>query len=167
MIENLVHCLVDFVVPPRCAGCDAPVRYPRLWCVECAESVAHVPQQPIPYTEQGYRVTSPFVYGGPVANAVHRFKYSNRPELASALAAPVAERLLLAGPPKSILIPVPSTPERIVERGYNQSALLALAIGSLTGLVRLPLGLKRISLRPTKWVRTEHTACNKSRVPLR
>ena len=119
MITTLCHRVIDFVIPPRCAGCDVPVCHPRLWCTECADSVARLSQKPIPHTEQGYRVISPFVYGGPVANAVHRFKYSNRPELARALAAPIAERLLLANLPKCVLVPVPSTPERIVERGYN------------------------------------------------
>jgi ComF family protein len=148
VITTLCHRVIDFVIPPRCAGCDAPVRHPRLWCTECADSVALLSQQPIPSTEQGYRVISPFVYGGPVANAVHRFKYSNRPELARALAVPVAERLLLANLPTFVLVPVPSTPERIVERGYNQSALLSAALGSLTGCPSLPLALRRVHFAP-------------------
>jgi ComF family protein len=83
-----------------------------------------------------------------VAAAVHRFKYSHRPELAQRLAKPVAERLRIENSQKCILVPVPSTPERIVERGYNQSALLASSIASLTGLVCLPLALKRVHFAP-------------------
>ncbi len=35
-----------------------------------------------------------------------------------------------------------------MERGYNQSALLALAMATLTGLVCLPLALRRVHFAP-------------------
>jgi len=149
MLATFVHRAIDFVVPPSCAGCDAPVRHPRLWCLECADSVAPLPQRPFPCTEQGYRVICPFAYGGPVANAIHRLKFTRRPELAGILASPVVEKLrTLELLHDSLLVPVPSTLERIVERGYNQSALLALAIARKASLKCLPLALERTHFAP-------------------
>jgi ComF family protein len=101
------------------------------------------------HTEQGLRIVSPFAYGGPVASAIHRLKFSNRPELARTLARPVAERILMLAPlPDAVLVPVPSTPARIVERGYNQSALLALAIARKLSLKCRPLALERTHFAP-------------------
>ena len=50
--------------------------------------------------------------------------------------------------PDALLVPVPSTPARIVERGYNQSALLALAIRRILGIECLPLALTRTHFAP-------------------
>jgi ComF family protein len=98
---------------------------------------------------QGHRVLAPFSYIGPVAQAIHRLKYNNRPELARSLCQPMAKLLLRAEiRPGSVLVPVPATPSRIVERGYNQSALLARALSQHAGLVCRPTGLKRTHFAP-------------------
>ncbi len=43
---------------------------------------------------------------------------------------------------------MPATAERIVERGYNQAALLALALSRKTGLDYRPTALKRTHFAP-------------------
>ena len=59
------------------------------------------------------------------------FKYRNRPWLAQAL----AEILLPLVPTEAeIIIPVPLHPNRLRQRGFNQSALLAQALAELTAL---------------------------------
>ena len=67
-----------------------------------------------------------FVYGGAIAQAITRLKFERRPDVARPLAAALrrAARALAADPP-DVVIPVPLHPRRLVERGYNQSALLA------------------------------------------
>ncbi len=97
------------------------------------------------FTAQGHRVLSPFAYAGPVAKAIHRLKFNNRPELALSLGRRLATEVLLARVPQdSVLVPVPSTPSRIVERGYNQSALLASALSRKAGLRCLPTAIERV-----------------------
>jgi len=96
-------------------------------------------------TVQGHRLISVFAYGGPVANTIHRLKYKNRPELALGLGRRLAREVTLAKLPQdSVIVPVPATAERIVERGYNQAALLASAIARNTEFCCRPTALKRI-----------------------
>ncbi len=71
---------------------------------------------------------------GLVRDAVHRFKYGNlraaAPELGELLAGYLAAHPI-AG---DVLAPVPLHPRRLRSRGYNQSELLAVELGKLTGL---------------------------------
>ncbi len=74
------------------------------------------------------------LYGGAVADALQRFKYGDRPDLARPLGALLRRTLgeanqtapgatpRLAG---DLVVPVPLHPRRLAERGYNQAALLA------------------------------------------
>jgi ComF family protein len=62
-----------------------------------------------------------------VAVALRRFKYEDRPDLAAALGS-LAQRALREQRPGAkfdLVVPVPLHPRRLVERGYNQAALLA------------------------------------------
>ena len=47
-----------------------------------------------------------------------------------------------------MLVPVPSTPSRIVERGYNHSALPASALSRKAGLRCLPTAIERVHSAP-------------------
>jgi len=67
------------------------------------------------------------LYEGALRSAIHRLKYSGRPELARPLAAFMAGRL---GPPffppqVDLILPVPLHRKRLRERGFNQALLLA------------------------------------------
>lgn len=63
--------------------------------------------------------------------AIHRLKFAG----AWDLALPLGERLAtLPLPPLDLLVPVPLHPERYRERGYNQAALIAAALGQAAGL---------------------------------
>jgi ComF family protein len=76
-------------------------------------------------------------------------KFSNRPELAHSLGQRLATEVILARVPSdAIVVPVPTTPERIVERGYNQSTLLATALARKAGLRCLATALKRNHFAP-------------------
>jgi len=101
------------------------------------------------FTPQGHLVLAPFSYEGPVAQAIHRLKFSNRPELAQPLGQRLATEVLCAHIANdSVIVPVPATPDRIVERGYNQSALLATALARKAGLTCLPTALRRNHFAP-------------------
>lgn len=91
------------------------------------------------------RHVAAFVYGGAIAEAITRFKFEKRPDLARPLAAALRRvgRVMSADPP-DIVVPVPLHPRRLVERGFNQSALLASPIARDLGARFLPTGLVRI-----------------------
>jgi ComF family protein len=84
-------------------------------------------------------------YEGALARAVRRFKYDPRPELASRFAHELSKKRselpLEAG---CVLVPVPLAARRLVERGFNQSALVASSLARLLGCAHSPRLLERI-----------------------
>jgi ComF family protein len=83
-------------------------------------------------------------YAGPVQHAIHRFKFCNRAELAHRLGRDVARAIKpMVLPRDSILVPVPLTAHRLVERGYNQSALLARSVAHHLQYEHSPCALVR------------------------
>ncbi|MFZ5891730.1 MAG: ComF family protein [Myxococcota bacterium] len=116
------------VAPARCVGCNEISRAP--FCAECEPNAP----QPIADEIEGRPLLAAGIYAGPLAAGIRRFKYVPQPDLAARLAALLtapAERMRL---PKSTLwVPVPLHYARLVERGFNQSALLARALARTTG----------------------------------
>jgi len=85
-----------------------------------------------------------------IADALRRLKFDDRPDLAAPLASTFAPLLplLLAHKPQ-VVVPVPLHPARLVERGYNQAALLARALARWIDTPLAPLALRR-SLRTSR-----------------
>ena len=132
-----------FLGPPRCAACDSPVARLAVFCAPCASTVQ-------PAEDAGDGAIAAFVYGGAIADAITRFKYSARPDLARPLAdllwRAVAAR---AGLLRSCaVVAVPLHPARLAERGFNQSALLARPVSRRLGAPFLPLALARVRDTP-------------------
>jgi ComF family protein len=126
-MRNLLEALLDVVAPRRCPGCGEVCA--KSWCDTCGE--------PEPLPEAGFVAGVPVfvagVYTGALAKAITRFKYEPRPELAvplGRLLVPIARELAL--PEDAVWAPVPLHFERLVERGFNQSALLARELARAT-----------------------------------
>jgi ComF family protein len=123
------------LAPDVCAGCDEPVSMLTAFCPACALTLVRAP--PLPRAEPP--LVAPFLYGGALAQAISRFKYQGRPELARPLSAALvrAARAAQAGLGRvDVVLPVPLHPSRLAVRGYNQAALLA---GPLARMLRVPL----------------------------
>lgn len=107
------------VCPPWCARCGQPG--PRFGpCRLCA---AWVPAL------EGVR--SAVWLDDPARRAVHALKYGGLPRVAADLADVMAR--VLPAPPAgagAALVPIPLAPRRLARRGYNQSAVLARALGT-------------------------------------
>ncbi len=164
MIGNWCARCLDFLIPLGCAGCDAPVCSAAIWCAHCVAELQSFDVQVPQLTDAGRCLVAAYVYAGPVKHAIHRFKFCNRPELARRLGMQVAHALQgLPLPPGTILVPVPLTAQRLVERGYNQAALLAGTIARQTGLRQRPQALRRLNaaahqVGANKAVRAEQVA---------
>lgn len=117
-------CLPHFLWP-HCVRCGCPCVRPL--CVACRkepliEAARH----------DGCPIwgLSPYRLGGklsPCAELIHRLKYAEQTCSAASLGWALARHW-----PKALsnarVVPVPLHPERLVERGYNQSALLSRAL---------------------------------------
>ena len=125
--------LGDLVAPLRCAACDEKLRTRSLLCRCCADTVERWrgPDDPWAYAR----------FGGALAQALRRLKYGARPDLGESIGQVVAAAL----PPCDIdlVVPVPVPYCRLVERGYNQAALIARPIATRLGRRLEPLALWR------------------------
>lgn len=73
-----------------------------------------------------------FDYAGPAATLVRRLKYSSQSYLAKGMSAYlVAQLLRFNWPTPDILVPAPMTFTHLIQRGYNQSQLLAIEMGKI------------------------------------
>lgn len=121
------------LVPPRCAGCDAPGSWLCAVCrAECDERTAGAGRLVL---------RAAGTYEDPLRRAIHRCKYQGEraltKELGGLVAAVVAGDLAL-GVRLDAVVPVPLHAERARARGYDQAALLAAVVARRAGLPILP-----------------------------
>jgi ComF family protein len=143
--------IADAFFPPRCEACgellalgDAPTPSLPL-CVVCAptlETMAHACERCGQSGTEGDcaacdrraplwdRAQAAYVYGGAVADVLHRFKYGDHPALARPLAARLAR---LPVDEVDVVLHVPLSQQRRRSRTYDQALLLARELARLRG----------------------------------
>jgi len=132
---------LDLALPPTCAGCN---REGTPLCKECRPSIdvrlGAVPGVPIglpgdiPAPLLQLEWCAPFT--GVTRRALHHLKYTGERRLATPLGEAIAKRWQVAGVGGDVLVPVPASPDRVRERGYDQALLLARVAGRQ---LRLPV----------------------------
>jgi ComF family protein len=130
---------IDFTSYPSCAICSHPFEYDMGEKTLCAVCIATPP----PY-RKAYSV---FKYNEHSKKLIHRFKYNDQIHAAPHFAAWLARAAADALKEADMLVPVPLHRYRLWKRRYNQSALLANALGKIT---QVPVGLELL-------LRTKHT----------
>ncbi len=99
----------------RCVHCFSLLEEKKMLCENCA-------QQKAPYK----RVASVFEYLSPAGSLVKALKYQSRVDFAKTLAAfMVIQFEQLGWPRPELIVPAPQTWLRSLERGFNQSKLIA------------------------------------------
>jgi ComF family protein len=132
----------ELVAPTRCAACEERVGPRVLFCEACGASV-------LPPTDRGRTHDAVFEYGGAVATAIARFKYAGRSDLAGRFSGIMAARAhVLAPPGVDLVVPVPLHPWRLVERGFDQAALLSAPIARQIGVEHGARALLRTRATP-------------------
>ncbi len=108
--------------PPYCIRCGLPINAGIL-CSRCSRSSLSIDC-----------IRSPFLYQGLAREAIQQLKYKRLKALAEPLAGLLADYLHANQLSVDVLVAVPLHSRRLRERGYNQSALLAIELGQLAGL---------------------------------
>lgn len=154
--------LIDLLYPPQCVGCSRVLTVDAQLCAECDRAVAVLEPGCIRCCEPGEfrrdicprcqkrpppfsRAFAPFAHEGPIAHAIHQFKYEDHPELAPALGRLLASsaRDFLSRAPR-VVAHVPLHRSRYRERRYDQAELLARALAQATGRAFAPGHLSRV-----------------------
>ena len=152
----MISALLDVLFPAACLACgqllaaesffcsvcrDGVARLPELCCATCAEPggfaggrCVRCAARPPPFS----RAFAPFAHEGPIARAVHQFKYEDHPDLARPLGkllAGEAARFLASAP--GVLCAIPLHRSRLHRRRYDQAELLTRELALLTRRERL------------------------------
>lgn len=131
----------ELVAPTRCVACEQRVGPRVLFCTACGVSV-------LPASDSRAAHHAVFEYGGAVATAIVRFKYAGRSDLAARFSGIMAAAAALVAPEVDLVVPVPLHPRRLVERGFDQAALLGGPIARRLGIAHAPRALLRIRATP-------------------
>lgn len=118
-------CVARYAAPhARCARCGLRLGLPSPACGACLRDPPPV-----------QRTVCVADYDHPWDALIAAFKFHARPELAGALSARLVQAVRDAGaPPPEQVLPVPLSPRRLAERGYNQAWELARRAAVALGL---------------------------------
>jgi ComF family protein len=120
---NAFNALLSFLFPDRCVGCGG---WGALFCQTCLRQLSPYPHDSYPAQLDAVYVA--WIYGGPLQHAIHALKYKGQRRVAAALADHLMAAMLRPAT-AAVLLPVPLHADRLVERGFNQSAEIAVALG--------------------------------------
>lgn len=147
----MMRALAELLFPLGCGGCRGPAAA-EIFCDDCLPLVETLPDwrcrlcggnlpSPLRRGEPAGLcsrctearpafdgVWAPFVYGGPVAAAIHRLKYRGERGLSARLAAPMLEAGREALVVADAIAHLPADRARRRARGFDQALLLAAAL---------------------------------------
>lgn len=131
--------LISCIFPKRCAICDEVINYNDEVCNCCvAEFPANSSVRCIPYAESDevYRCFSPFIYRGKLREVLLRFKFHNHTKCVNFFSREIAKKLCSSCDVSTVdyICFVPMTEKSTLERGYNQSEILAKSLGKCMGI---------------------------------
>lgn len=133
---------LHFISSPRCRLCGYPFDYALPDSSLCGACLAHPP---------GYdKAVSALVYDDASRKLILSFKHGDRTETAPSLAQLMAQAGQDCLSRADLIIPVPLHRGRLFSRRYNQSALLARSLSSISGVPWAPDLLERGKRTPTQ-----------------
>ena len=141
---SLPGLLLDLLYPRKCPFCQRLVEGDALLCPDCQRTLPWLTEKAAERTPEFVRLcVSPLRYRGPVADSIHRYKFSGRRNYAKAYGLLMAQCVRdHFTEPFDVVSWAPLSKKRLKQRGYDQAELLARAIGAQLGLEPKPLLVK-------------------------
>lgn len=132
MLIRLIHKCLDLVFPNSCFECGAEGGY---LCPKCAIKISGEQN----FSKNGSLIIySAADYKNPaVKKLIWRFKYRRCREAGNVLASLITNNISVLkslSKEKSVFLPIPISKNKLRERGYNQSALIASALSTRIGV---------------------------------
>ena len=131
--------------PPLCLGCEGRLPEPSdALCATCLRGLPRADAE----TVAGLLADGPvgqavalwaFDPGGTVRRLQHALKYGGRPTLGLGLGEVLGAAVRQAGIVADVVVPIPLSHVRQLERGYNQAAALADGVATALGVPSAPL----------------------------
>lgn len=158
--------VVDYALPPRCAGCGTPVAADGQFCAPCWQGLRFIAppwcagcHQPFDYeAAPGERcaacqlrpprhtgVSAAVAYGDTARKLALALKYGGRMGAADTMARLMRRHLPLDA---ELIVPVPLHRWRLWQRGYNQAGLIGAGLSKLGNVPFLPDALLRTRRTP-------------------
>ncbi len=144
MLQAFLQGALELIFPDNCLLCRQFLnsRHQRQLCAHCLGSLEF---NPTPFSRQttpgafAYDQTwSVCLYNEPAQKLLHAFKYNAKTSLCKTfvpLMIDFIDRYSLPLQQFDLITPIPLHPVRLRERGYNQSALLSLALSRHYGIL--------------------------------
>lgn len=151
-MTEFLYYLQALIFPERCPYCKALVEPKEIACESCMKKLEEK-QMPLTGGALGFRCLSSFLYKGSVRRAIVSLKFYERtqyiPQMAEILAADI--RRVYGEDSFDLITAVPMYKADQIKRGYNQSELIAKAVGKLLDVPYLE------TLRKIKKTEKQHT----------
>ena len=171
-VQHIINLTLPFLYPQRCLGCAVLIDSGTAFCSPCQRAVAPIlaplcQRCGVPFVsgplhvcgrcfrqEPVFRLARSWAYYDsagrglqPLSTAIQRFKYQRNLGVGEGLAELAAKHFPLTAEEYDYVFPVPLHSERLRWRGFNQSLVLAQAIGKKHKIAVDPFALRRI--KPT------------------
>jgi ComF family protein len=144
-LAALLRGFVELIAPRGCPACDLPLEDDEhVFCGGCATLVEEAPAGHRPPAN----AAAAYVHAGPLADAVRRYKYGPRAELAGPLGALLAASSRPLAGRVDVVVPMPLHPRRLRARGFDQAALLARPVARLLAVPCATGALVRVRETP-------------------
>lgn len=158
-MTSILEKAISIIAPHRCLSCG---KENNILCIACGNDVFLEPEPSCGFCDRltkngavcrSCRPGSPLghiwiagSYEGTVAYLIKHFKFNSLRAAAEPLAAGMARLLPVLGH-DTIIVPVPTAPQRIRTRGFDQTVLLARELHKQTGLAYAHLLRRNHNLR--------------------
>jgi ComF family protein len=141
--------MLTWLYRPQCAACREPSTEPL--CGACAVSLVEAAEPHAPGVLE--RVVAPWRFGGQLASAIRRLKFTGATDVARTLA-PLWSPLVAAAVDelggRALVVPVPLHWRRRLHRGFDQTWLLATHACAHAALAPPSIVLRRVRAAPAQ-----------------